>query len=64
MDPNTRKEVLGQGQDNRTGTRWQYQTERDERLFRAAWFEDFREQFRHALSDARFAGKLNALEVN
>jgi hypothetical protein len=60
-DMDTNKEVLGQ--DNRTSTRWFFQTNRDERLFEAAWFADFRNQFRSALQDARIAGRLNALEV-
>jgi len=46
-----------------SGARWRYQQERDERLFEAAWFADFRQQFRNALTDARIAGRLNQLEV-
>lgn len=47
----------------RENLRFGYQTVRDERLYREAWFSDFRERFRAALSDARIAGRLNALNL-
>jgi hypothetical protein len=62
MEPITTKaRLLPRG--GADGKRWQYQTERDERLFEAAWFADFRQQFRNALTDARINGRLNSLEV-
>jgi hypothetical protein len=34
-------------------TRWHYQTVRDERLFRAGWFADFRQRWQRDLRAAR-----------
>lgn len=38
-------------------------TDRDELAYQRSWFADFRERFRRDLTDARFAGHLNQLEV-
>lgn len=45
------------------GRRRPSQTLTADQKFRAAWFEDFRTQFKRALEEARFAGKLQALGV-
>jgi hypothetical protein len=46
-----------------TAARWEYQTKRDNKLFEAAWYADFRERWKRDLQEARFAGRLSALEV-
>jgi hypothetical protein len=40
-----------------TGLRWEYQTRRDERLFRAAHFELFRAQWRQDLARQRWQNR-------
>lgn len=46
-----------------TATRWEYQTKRDERLFHAAWFADFKERWKHDLYTERlnFQARMDAL---
>ncbi len=47
----------------REGLRWQYQTLRDDRLFAAGWFADFRLKWRNdlALERARYKARMEAL---
>jgi hypothetical protein len=47
----------------RSGVRWEAQTKRDDALFERAWYADFRERWKRDLQEARFAGRLQALEV-
>ena len=48
---------------NNTATRWQYQQLRDERLFRAGWYADFRQRWRAALATEHlhFLARLEAV---
>jgi hypothetical protein len=46
------------------GHRWKADIRFDDAKYEAAWFADFREQFRHALEDARIAGRLQALNFD
>ncbi len=46
------------------GKRWAYQTERDDRLFEAGWFADFRAAWREALKreHLNFAARMEAIQ--
>lgn len=61
--PNTRKRQLPQGEESTGPAHGPEQTNRDALAYERAWFADFRERFRRDLTDARYAGHLNRLEV-
>lgn len=62
MEPVTTKErLLPRG--GADGYRWQYQVARDERLFHAAWFADFKERWQDDLKRERlnFQARMEAI---